>query len=109
MTEIRKKLPGVWNGLVTRVFLVGFLVGVTSEADAGQSWAPRRRSSEVRLPAQETRENRARSLSREDRLQEETAACFSVLSGKIPRTEKPGCLQSTGSQRDDDHGLSRVN
>ena len=108
MTEIRKKLPGVWNGLITCVFLVGFLVGVTSEADAGRSWAPRRRVSEVRLPAQETQETRVRSLGQEDHLQEETAACFSVLSGKIPRTEKPGCLQSMGSQRDD-HGLSCVN
>ena len=39
------------------------------------------------------------SLSREDPLEKEKATHSSTLAWKIPRTEKPGRLQSTGSQR----------
>ena len=41
-----------------------------------------------------------RSLSREDPLEEEMANHSSILAWKIPWTEKPGGLQSIGSQRD---------
>ena len=41
----------------------------------------------------------ARSLSREDPLEEEMAAHSGILAWKIPWTEEPGGLQSTGSQR----------
>ena len=40
-----------------------------------------------------------RSLGQEDPLEEEMATHFSVFAQKIPWTEDPGELQSTGSQR----------
>ena len=49
------------------------------------------------LPAMQ--ETRVRSLGREDPLEEGMAAHSSVLAWRIPRTEEPGGLQSTGSQR----------
>ena len=45
------------------------------------------------------RETRLRSLGREDPLEKEMAHYFSTLAWKIPWTEEPGRLQSTGSQR----------
>ena len=50
-----------------------------------------------RLPA--TRETRVRFLGWEDPLEKEIATHSSTLAGKIPWTEKPGRLQSMGSQR----------
>ena len=50
-----------------------------------------------RLPAM--RETWVLSLGREDPLEKEMATHSSTLAWKIPRTEKPGGLQSTGSQR----------
>ena len=38
-------------------------------------------------------------MGREDSLEEEMATHSSVLAWKIPWTEEPGGLQSTGSQR----------
>ena len=48
---------------------------------------------------QETRETEVQSLGREDPLEKEMATHSSVLARKIPWTEEPGGLQSTGSQR----------
>ena len=48
---------------------------------------------------QKTRETEVRSLGQEDPLEEEMATHSSVLARKIPWTEEPGRLQSTGSQR----------
>ena len=45
------------------------------------------------------REIRVRSLGREDPLEKEMATHSSTLAWKIPWTEKPGGLQSMGSQR----------
>ena len=39
------------------------------------------------------------SLGQEDLLEEEMATHSSILAWKIPWTEEPGGLQSTGSQR----------
>ena len=39
------------------------------------------------------------SLGLEDPLEEETATLSSILAWRIPWTEEPGGLQSTGSQR----------
>ena len=39
-----------------------------------------------------------RSLGQEDSLEEEMATHSSILARKIPWTEEPGRLQSTGSQ-----------
>ena len=49
------------------------------------------------LPAMQ--ETRVRSLVREDPLEKEMATQSSILAWKIPGTEEPGGLQSTGSQR----------
>ena len=45
------------------------------------------------------RETWVQSLGQEDLLEKEIAICSSILSWKIPWTEKPGRLQSMGSQR----------
>ena len=50
-----------------------------------------------RLPTM--RETRVRSLGQEDPLEKEMATHSSTLAWKIPWTEKPGRLQSMGSQR----------
>ena len=51
------------------------------------------------LPMQETQETWVRSLGQEGPLQEGMATHSSILAWRIPWTEKPGGLQSTGSQR----------
>ena len=45
------------------------------------------------------REIRVRSLGQEDPLEKEIATHSSILAGKIPWMEKPGGLQSMGSQK----------
>ena len=50
-----------------------------------------------RLP--EIRETWVQSLGQEDSLEEEMATHSSILAWRIPWTEEPGRLQSTGSQR----------
>ena len=49
------------------------------------------------LPA--VQETQVRSLGREDPLEEGVATHSSVLAWRIPWTEEPGGLQSTGSHR----------
>ena len=49
------------------------------------------------LPAM--RETRVRSLGWEDLLEKEMAIHSSILAWRIPWTEEPGGLQSTGLQR----------
>ena len=44
-------------------------------------------------------EIQVQSLGRGDPLEKGMAAHSSILARRIPRTEKPGGLQSTGSQR----------
>ena len=45
-------------------------------------------------------ETRVRSLGREELLKEEMATHSSILAWKIPWTEEPARLQSTGSQKE---------
>ena len=45
------------------------------------------------------KETRVRSLGQEDPLEKDMAIHSSVLAWRIPWTEEPGRLQSTGSQR----------
>ena len=45
------------------------------------------------------RETGVRSLGREDPLEKEMATHSSIFAWRIPWTEEPGGLQSTGSQR----------
>ena len=47
----------------------------------------------------ETQETEVRSLGQEDPLEEETATHSAILAWRISWTEKPGGLQSMGSQR----------
>ena len=49
------------------------------------------------LPAMQ--ETHVRSLAREDPLEEGMATHSSILAWRIPWTQEPGGLQSTGSQR----------
>ena len=52
------------------------------------------------LPAvQETQETRVWFLDQEDPLEKEMATDSSILAWKIPWTEEPGGLESTGLQR----------
>ena len=44
-------------------------------------------------------ETQVQSLGQEDPLEKEMATHSSILAGRIPWTEEPGGLQSTGSQR----------
>ena len=44
-------------------------------------------------------ERQVQSLGQEDPLEEEMATRSSILAWEIPRTEEPGGLQSTGSQK----------
>ena len=44
-------------------------------------------------------ETRVQSLGREDALEKEMATHSSILAWRIPRTEEPGRLRSTVSQR----------
>ena len=53
----------------------------------------------TRLPMQENEEVLGRSLGWEDPLEKDMATHSSILAWRIPRTEEPGGLQSTGSQR----------
>ena len=48
-----------------------------------------------RLPT--TQETQVQSLGQEDLLEKEMATSSSILVWKVPWTEKPGALQSTGS------------
>ena len=52
------------------------------------------------VPMQETQETWVRTLDQEDPLEQEIATHSSILAWKIPWTEKPGRLQSMGSQRE---------
>ena len=55
-------------------------------------------SQQTCLPMQETQETWVQPLGWEDPLEEEMATHSSSLAWRIPRTEKPGGLQSVGSQ-----------
>jgi len=53
----------------------------------------------IHLLMKEMREIQVQSLSQEDSLEEEMAACSSILAWEIPRTQEPGGLQSMWSQK----------
>ena len=53
----------------------------------------------IHLPNEETQEMLVSSLGQEDPLEKEMATHFSILAWEIPSTEKPGGLQSMGSQK----------
>ena len=49
----------------------------------------------------ETRETQVRSLGQDDLLEEGMATCSSIAAWRIPWTEEPAGLQSTGLHRSD--------
>ena len=61
------------------------------------SWASLVAQTVKRLPVM--RETQVRSLGWEDPLEKEMATHSSILAWRIPCIEKPGRLQSMGSQR----------
>ena len=63
----------------------------------GLPWASLLDQRLKRLPAMQ--ETRVQSLDREDPLEKEMTTRSSILAWRIPWMEKPGRLQSTGSQR----------
>ena len=67
-------------------------------------WASLVAQNVKRLPAMQ--ETWVQALSRKDPLEEEMANHSSILAWRIPRTEEPGGLQSTGSQRVSDFALT---
>ena len=73
--------PKIKKTVILNCRLLGFPGGSEGKASA-YSW-----------------ETRVRSLGREDPLEKEMAPHSSTLAWKIPWTEKPGRLQSMGSQR----------
>ena len=50
----------------------------------------------IHLPTQETQKIQARTLIREDPLEESMATLPSILTWRLPSTEEPGGLQSMG-------------
>ena len=53
----------------------------------------------VHLSVWQMQETSLQSLGQEDPLEKEMATCPGILAWRIPWTEEPGGLQSTGSQR----------
>ena len=80
---IRKRIQGAEKILNGRCYLIW-----------GASLVPQRLK---RLP--EMREIQVQSLGWEDPLEKEMATHSSILAWRIPWTEEPGGLESTGSQR----------
>ena len=67
-----------------------------AEGEGGQGKAQGQRKGPGLLPGGSVLETRAPSLGREDPLEEAMATHSSVLAWRIPWTEEPGGLQSTG-------------
>ena len=67
-------------------------------------WASLVAQNVKRLPAMQ--ETWVQALSRKDPLEKEMATHSSILAWRIPWTEEPGGLQSTGSQRMSDFTLT---
>ena len=84
-----------------RCFCYTWLVGQIQNGDMFALYWGFPGSSVVKnLPAmQELQETWVRSQGRKDLLEEDMAAHSSVLAWRTPWTEKPGGLQSIGSQR----------
>ena len=56
----------------------------------------------VHPPAQEPQETQVQALGQEDPLEKAMATHSSTLTGRIPWTEDPGGLQSTGGPKESD-------
>ena len=84
------------SGSFLRPQLPYLLSSFTSSGASLQRWLS---GKTICLPVLETQETLVRSLGGEDPLEKETATHSSILAWKLPRTEEPGRLQSTGSRR----------
>ena len=85
----------ICNGLIIKCYFkyfqfLGFNSDMVNRASLVAHWVKH-------LPT--IQETRVRSLGREDPLEKEMATHSSTLAWKIPWSEKPGRLQSMGSQR----------
>ena len=89
-------LPGESQG---RGSLVGCRLGGRTELDMTEATLQQQQQQQrvKRLPAM--RETRVRSLGQEEPLEKDMATHSSILAWRLPWTEEPGRLQSTGSQR----------
>ena len=89
----------VSSGLAVRIpgFHPGSPGSTPSMGTKNTLWASLVAQRLKRLPAM--RETWVRSLGREDLLEKEMATHYSILAWRIPWTEEPGGLYSTGSQR----------
>ena len=100
MTQIVKNLPAMQE---TQIWSLGWEDPREKDIDdnTDNAYLPRAASLVAqrlkRLPAMW--ETWVRSLGQEDPLEKEMATHSSVLAWKIPWTEEPGGLQSTGAQR----------
>ena len=83
-----------WPCMIITMYVLTFLLNIDSyhisRASLVAQWVKR-------LPTM--RETWVQSLGREDPLEKEVATHSSTLAWRIPWTEKPGRLQSMGSQR----------
>ena len=82
---------------LTRQIFVGKVISLLFNMLSSWSWASLVAQRLKRLPLMQ--ETWVRSLSQEDPLEKEMATHSSILAWRIPWTEEPGGLQSTGSQR----------
>ena len=90
MSSIRLK---VWRGITTGLI---FLNRVRIREGVELPWWLRGKESACN---QEPQKMRVRSLGQEVPLEEGMASHCTILARRIPWTEKPGGLHSTGSQR----------
>ena len=88
LAEDEGRLSGAWSGIRGGGDGLGGLPGI-SGVNPGK-WLKK-----IQLPMQETE---VQSLGWEDPLEKEMATCPSIIAWEIPRTEKPGRLQSLGLQ-----------
>ena len=82
------------NGIHTHILLASYIKQTINENILYSSGFP-----DGKEPASNAGETWVQSLGREDRLEKGTATHSSNLAWRIPQTDKPGGLQSMGSQR----------
>ena len=104
--RVDNSLKGMCCPKRQRLDFSGDPVGKTSASNTGgEDLIPGQGAKEASLVTQMVKippamqETRVQSLGQKDPLEKEMASHSSILAWRIPRTEEPGGLQSTGSQR----------
>ena len=82
------------NGIHTHILLASYIKQMINENLLYSLGFP-----DGKEPASNAGETWVQSLGREDRLEKGTVTHSSNLAWRIPQTDKPGGLQSMGSQR----------